>query len=194
MIIKTAEIVMSAVSPAQYPGDNLPEIVLSGRSNVGKSSLINTLLGRKSLARISSKPGKTQTLNFYLINESFYFVDVPGYGYAKVSKREREKFGEMIETYLTERDQLKVTCLLVDLRHEPTEDDCIMYNYLKHFGLPTIVVATKADKIPKGKWTQHEARVRKTLDMVKEDQVVLFSSETGKGKDELWGLLKKAIK
>lgn len=129
MKVHNAEIVISAVSPAQYPESQLPEIALAGRSNVGKSSFINTLIDRRKLARISSKPGKTQTLNFYLIENSLYFVDVPGYGYAKVSKTERAKWGKMIETYLTQREQLKAVVSLVDLRHPPTKDDIQMYHF-----------------------------------------------------------------
>lgn len=193
MKIKSAEIVMSAVSKAQYPEGDLPEIALAGRSNVGKSSFINKMLNRKSLARTSSKPGKTQTLNFYLINEEFYFVDVPGYGYAKVSKKEREKWGKMIETYLTERPQLKCVVSIVDLRHPPTEDDVMMYDFLKYYKIPTIIIATKADKIPKGKWQKHLKVVKETLDMEKSDHLILFSSETGQGKDEAWNVIQQYI-
>ena len=186
MKIKSADIVISAVSKAQYPEGNLPEIALAGRSNVGKSSFINKLLNRKNLARTSSKPGKTQTLNFYLINEEFHFVDVPGYGYAKVSKTEREKWGKMIETYLTEREQLKCVVSIVDLRHPPSKDDVMMYNFLKHYNIPVIIIATKADKIPKGKWQKHLKIVKDTLELQKGDQIIMFSSETGQGKDEAW--------
>ncbi|GAE43992.1 GTP-binding protein EngB [Mesobacillus boroniphilus JCM 21738] len=151
MKVNSAEIVISAVRPNQYPESNLPEFALAGRSNVGKSSFINKMLNRKSLARTSSKPGKTQTLNFYLINEMLHFVDVPGYGYAKVSKSEREAWGKMIETYITSREQLKAMLLIVDLRHPPSKDDVMMYDFLKHYGIPVIIIATKADKIPKSK-------------------------------------------
>ena len=135
MNVHSAEIVISAVSPAQYPDTQLPEIALAGRSNVGKSSFINTLINRKNLARTSSKPGKTQTLNFYLIENTVHFVDVPGYGYAKVSKTEREKWGKMIETYLASREQLRAVVSLVDLRHKPSEEDIQMYQFLKSEGL-----------------------------------------------------------
>src|SRR3954465_15933799 len=131
MKIKSADIVISAVKPEQYPAGILPEFALAGRSNVGKSSFINKLINRKNLARTSSKPGKTQTLNFYIINEMIHFVDVPGYGYAKVSKSERAAWGKMIETYFTTREQLKAVVLIVDLRHPPTEDDYVMYGFLK---------------------------------------------------------------
>lgn len=186
MKVTSSEIVISAVKPAQYPEGDLPEVALAGRSNVGKSSFINKLLGRKGLARISSKPGKTQTLNFYIINEMLHFVDVPGYGYAKVSKKEREEWGKMIETYITSREQLRAVILLIDLRHPPTSDDVLMYNFLKHYDIPTIVVTTKADKIPKGKWQKHAKVIKDALEIDKTDPLVIFSSETGLGKDEAW--------
>src|SRR6185312_556594 len=151
MKVNNVEFVTSAVKPEQYPDEGLPEFALAGRSNVGKSSFINKLINRKSLARTSSKPGKTQTLNFYKINGSFYFVDVPGYGYAKVSKKEREKWGKMMEEYFQTRETLKVVVLLTDIRHKPTTDDIQMYQYLKYFDLPVVVVATKLDKVPKNK-------------------------------------------
>lgn len=179
MKVTQAEIVISAVKPDQYPKENLPEFALAGRSNVGKSSFINKMLNRKNLARTSSKPGKTQTLNFYLINEMMHFVDVPGYGFAKVSKTEREAWGKMIETYLTDRDQLKAVLLIIDLRHAPSKDDVMMYNFLKHYEIPVMVIATKADKIPKGKWQKHLKVVRDTLELEAEDELILFSSETG---------------
>jgi len=191
--IKSAEIVISAVSKAQYPENSLPEIALAGRSNVGKSSFINKMLNRKNLARTSSKPGKTQTLNFYLINEAFYFVDVPGYGYAKVSKTERAKWGNMIESYLTGRHELKSVILIVDLRHPPTNDDVLMYQFLKHYLIPVIVIATKADKIPRGKWEKHAKVVKEKLAIEKEDPVIIFSSETGVGKEEVWQVIGKWI-
>ncbi|WP_026906354.1 ribosome biogenesis GTP-binding protein YihA/YsxC [Paucisalibacillus globulus] len=193
MKVTNAEIVISAVSKKQYPNDQLPEIALAGRSNVGKSSFINKLINRKALARTSSKPGKTQTLNFYRINDAFYFVDVPGYGYAKVSKTEREKWGKMMEEYFQTRDTLKAVLLITDIRHEPTRDDIQMYDFLKHFELPVIVVATKMDKIPKGKRASHLKRTINTLQVEKGDLVLPFSSETGEGKDEAWGILKKYL-
>lgn len=189
MKVTAAEIIISAVSKKQYPSDHLPEIALAGRSNVGKSSFINKMIQRKSLARTSSKPGKTQTLNFYKINERFYFVDVPGYGYAKVSKKEREKWGAMMEAYFQERNTLKAVLLITDIRHEPTRDDVQMYEYLKYHGLPVIVVGTKADKIPKNQKAKHLKRLIQTLHVEKEDKVILFSAETGEGKDEAWSVL-----
>ncbi|MGZ4160429.1 MAG: ribosome biogenesis GTP-binding protein YihA/YsxC [Neobacillus sp.] len=189
MKVTSSNIVISAVKPEQYPESELPEFALAGRSNVGKSSFINKMLNRKGLARISSKPGKTQTLNFYLINEVLHFVDVPGYGYAKVSKSEREAWGRMIETYITTREQLKAVVQIVDLRHPPSKDDVMMYDFLKHYEIPCIIIATKADKIPKGKWQKHLKVVRETLDLDKNDHIILFSSETGLGKDQAWTLL-----
>jgi GTP-binding protein len=189
MKVVSSEIVISAVKPDQYPETDLPEFALAGRSNVGKSSFINKMLNRKGLARISSKPGKTQTLNFYLINEIMHFVDVPGYGYAKVSKSERAAWGKMIETYFTSREQLRAAVQIVDLRHPPSKDDVMMYEFLKHYDIPCIIIATKADKIPKGKWQKHLKIVRETMDVDKKDQMILFSSETGLGKDEAWSAL-----
>ncbi|WP_217586874.1 ribosome biogenesis GTP-binding protein YihA/YsxC [Lentibacillus saliphilus] len=194
MKINQAEIVISAVSEAQYPNDQLPEIALAGRSNVGKSSFINKMINRKNLARTSSKPGKTRTLNFYKINEAFHFVDVPGYGYAKVSKKERDKWGTMMETYFESRQSLKGVLLIVDLRHEPTKDDILMYDYLKHFDRPIIVVATKLDKVPKSKQAKHIKRVKQTLNLDQEDVLLTFSAETGDGKELAWRHLERLIK
>ncbi|QTM99988.1 YihA family ribosome biogenesis GTP-binding protein [Sediminibacillus dalangtanensis] len=193
MKVTEAEIVISAVSKKQYPGDMLPEIALAGRSNVGKSSFINKMINRKNLARTSSKPGKTQTLNFYKINQSFYFVDVPGYGYAKVSKKEREKWGKMMEEYFMERENLKAAVLIVDIRHQPTEDDIMMYDFLKHFELPVIVVATKLDKVSKTKRAAHLQTVIKTLQADVEDIVLPFSAETAEGKEEAWKVLQSFL-
>ena len=193
MKVTSSDIVISAVKPEQYPETMLPEFALAGRSNVGKSSFINKMLNRKGLARISSKPGKTQTLNFYLINGILHFVDVPGYGYAKVSKKEREAWGKMIETYITTREQLRAVILIVDLRHPPTADDRMMYGFLKHYEIPCIVIATKADKIPKGKWQKHLKVTKELLELEKNDHLVLFSSETGLGKDEVWSIIERSL-
>ncbi|MET3697359.1 GTP-binding protein [Bacillus oleivorans] len=193
MIIHQAEIYISAVKPEQYPPGREPEFALAGRSNVGKSSFINKMLNRKNLARTSSKPGKTQTLNFYHINESFYFVDVPGYGYAKVSKKEREAWGRMMETYFSTREQLKAVVLIVDLRHPPSKDDVMMYDFLKHYGLRCLVVATKADKVPRGKWQKHLKNVKETLGFDPDDHILVFSSETGEGKDQAWGIIQSYL-
>ena len=194
MKVNKADIVISAVSPAQYPNTGLPEIALAGRSNVGKSSFINTMINRNGLARTSGKPGKTQTLNYYIIEDTFYFVDVPGYGYAKVSKTERAKWGQMLETYFTQRETLKVALSVVDLRHSPTEDDVQMYEFLKYHSIPVIVIATKADKIPRGKWNKHIKVVKDKLNLREEDDFVLFSSETGEGKEQAWKLIESYIK
>ncbi|AJD91681.1 GTP-binding protein YsxC [Jeotgalibacillus malaysiensis] len=194
MKITQSEIVISAVKPEQYPEGGLPEFALAGRSNVGKSSFINKMINRKALARISSKPGKTQTLNFYLLNEALYFVDVPGYGYAKVSKTERAAWGKMIETYMTDRAPLKAVIMIVDLRHPPTKDDIMMYDFLKHFDIPCMIVATKADKIPKGKWQKHLSVTRKVLEIAEGDELIMFSSETGLGKDNAWHFIERKMK
>ncbi|ASF40065.1 MULTISPECIES: ribosome biogenesis GTP-binding protein YihA/YsxC [Halobacillus] len=186
MKVNYADIVISAASKKQYPKAPIPEIALAGRSNVGKSSFINKMIQRKNLARTSSKPGKTQTLNFYIINDLFHFVDVPGYGYAKVSKKERAKWGEMMEEYFSEREQLRATALIIDSRHKPTEDDVIMYNYLKHFGLPVMVIATKLDKLKKSQKHKQLKTIQQVLEMEEEDTLIPFSSETGEGKELAW--------
>lgn len=177
---------VSAVAPNQYPTDGLPEIALVGRSNVGKSSLINKMLNRKALARTSSRPGKTQTLNYFRINDALYFVDFPGYGYAKVSKALKAQWGKMIETYLTKREQLQFVIQLVDIRHPPSKDDIAMYEWCKQIGLPTVVVATKGDKIARGRWQQHSKVIRQALGLRDGDTLLVFSSETGQGREELW--------
>lgn len=189
MKIKTSEIVMSAAKPEQYPQDGLPEIAFVGRSNVGKSSAINTLLGRKNLARVSGSPGKTRTINFYLINEEFYLVDLPGYGYAKTSKAERSSWGKMIETYLSSRETLNEVIQLVDIRHQPSRDDVLMYNWLKHFGFGSVVLATKLDKIKKSHLQKHEKVIRETLEMEKESSIVKLSSLKKIGREEVWDAL-----
>ena len=181
-----AEILLSAANKSHYPQNDIPEIALAGRSNVGKSSFINTLLNRKNLARTSGKPGKTQLLNFFNIDDKLRFVDVPGYGYAKVSKTERAKWGKMIEEYLTSRDNLRAVVSLVDLRHDPSADDVQMYEFLKYYEIPVIIVATKADKIPRGKWNKHESAIKKKLDFDKTDDFIIFSSVDRTGLDQAW--------
>ncbi|RYG74840.1 YihA family ribosome biogenesis GTP-binding protein [Lentibacillus lipolyticus] len=193
MKVTEAELVISAVSQKQYPNDRLPEIALAGRSNVGKSSFINKLIQRKNLARTSSKPGKTQTLNFYKINQAFYFVDVPGYGYAKVSKTEREKWGVMMEEYFETRMSLKACVQITDLRHEPTKDDVQMYNFLKYYELPVIIIATKMDKIAKGKRAAHLKQTIQTLHAETDDIVIPFSAETGEGIKDAWRCIRQYI-
>ncbi|OBZ12416.1 MULTISPECIES: ribosome biogenesis GTP-binding protein YihA/YsxC [Bacillales] len=193
MKITQAQFVISAVKPHQYPEDALPEIALAGRSNVGKSSLINKLILRKNLARTSSQPGKTQQLNYYRVNDLIYLVDFPGYGYAKVSKTQRVQFGEMIERYIRDREPLKLQLLVIDIRHEPSQQDQQMYKWLKHYEIPTCIVATKADKIPKSKWDKHIKMIKKTLEADPRDSVVLFSSELGLGREQLWDIINEAI-
>ncbi|MBP3961428.1 ribosome biogenesis GTP-binding protein YihA/YsxC [Paenibacillus lignilyticus] len=193
MKIMNVEFVISAVRPDQYPVDALPEFALAGRSNVGKSSLINKMIMRKGLARTSSQPGKTQQLNYYRVNDEVYLVDFPGYGYAKVSKVQRAQFGTMIETFLSDREPLKMVFLIIDIRHEPSVDDCLMYDWLKHYEIPVCVVTTKADKIPKSKWDKHVKMVKKKLGFQTGDYHVLFSSETGLGRDELWAIINQTI-
>ena len=185
MIIKEANLDIIATRRSQYPDNGRPEFLLVGRSNVGKSSFINTILGRKNLAYTSSKPGKTQTLNFYGVNDSFYLIDVPGYGYATVDKNTQAKFGMMIEEYLEKREQLKRVFMLVDFRHKPTEDDLLMYNFLKYYNLPVTVIATKADQISGSKKEKNLKTLLKDLDLVIGDDLVVFSSVTKLGVKEV---------
>ncbi|WP_225047171.1 ribosome biogenesis GTP-binding protein YihA/YsxC [Lacticaseibacillus kribbianus] len=191
MKVNQVELTISAASKVQYPDTGYPEITFVGRSNVGKSSLINRLIDRKAMARTSSVPGKTQTLNFYNIESKLYFVDVPGYGYAKVSKSARAKFAAMIEEYLTTRQPLRGAVLLVDARHAPSEDDVSMYQYLKYFNQPVLVVGTKVDKTSRARRAQTIRQIATTLDLNQTDQLVLFSAETGEGKDQVWAWLEQ---
>lgn len=186
--ILDVKLTISAVRRSQFPTDGLEECLLVGRSNVGKSSFINTLINRKNFARTSSIPGKTQTLNFYLINDYFYIVDAPGYGYAKVSKQLRDKFGLIMEDYLESRDNLKMVFLLVDFRHKPTEDDVMMYDYLIHYNIPVTVVCTKVDKVKKGSYDKNLNLIANTL-KVNRDKVILFSSMTKCGRNEVFNKL-----
>jgi len=192
MQIDNVELATMAVRTSQYPEDKLPEFLLVGRSNVGKSSFINTLINRKNFAHTSSKPGKTQTLNFYLINDGFYFVDVPGYGYASVSHDRRKKFGAMIEEYIKSRDNLKCVFLLIDYRHKPTEDDILMYEFLKFYNLNIKIVATKFDKIKKSARDKQNKLIKDTLKLESED-FITFSTITKKGKDEVYEVIKELI-
>jgi GTP-binding protein len=194
MKITSAEFVVSAVGPKQYPTDGLPEIALVGRSNVGKSSLLNKMMNRKGLARTSSKPGKTQTLNYFRVNNMLYFVDFPGYGYAKVAKSLRQQWGKMIENYLKQRQELRFVIQLVDIRHAPSKDDVAMYDWCKEIGIPTVVVATKGDKIARGRWLQHTKVIREQLQLRGDDALIIFSSETGQGRDELWGEIVRRLR
>ena len=182
-----------AVRQSQYPDDGKPEFLLVGRSNVGKSSLINTLIERKNFARTSSKPGKTQTLNFYLVNDAFYLVDVPGYGYASVSKDKQKKFGLMIEEYLKNRPNLKEVFLLIDYRHKPTEDDILMYEFLKYYNLDITIVATKYDKISKNNRIKQDKLIKDTLKFSESDDFVTFSTITKKGRAEILDILESKL-
>ena len=193
MKITSAELKVMATRRSQYPTDLKNEFLLVGRSNVGKSSFINTLLGRKSLARTSSHPGKTQTLNFYLVNDDFYLIDVPGYGYAETSKKTRAKFGKMIEEYLETRKELKRVFMIIDFRHKPTEDDVLMYNFLKYYNLPVTIVATKSDKIGSSKREKCKKQITDTLDLVVGDDLVIFSSISKEGKNEILKKLEDLI-
>lgn len=181
-----------AVRRSQYPEDNKPEFLLVGRSNVGKSSFINTLIERKNFARTSSKPGKTQTLNFYLVNDAFYLVDVPGYGYASVSKDTQRKFGLMIEEYLKSRENLKHVFMLIDYRHKPTEDDVLMYEFLKYYNLEITIVATKYDKISKNGRIKQDKLIKDTLKF-DSDEFITFSTVTKKGRSEVLSILEAKI-
>ena len=185
MVIKDAKLDIMATRRSQYPTNGKPEFLLVGRSNVGKSSFINSILSRKNLARTSSKPGKTQTLNFYGINDSFYLIDVPGYGYAATDKKTQAKFGMMIEEYLEKRDELKRVFMLIDFRMKPTEDDLLMYNFLKYYNLPVTVVATKADKVGGSKKQKNLKLILDTLDLVVGDDLVVYSSVTKLGVKEI---------
>lgn len=187
------DILISAVKPEQYPELDLPEVALSGRSNVGKSTFINSMIGRKNMARTSQQPGKTQTLNFFNIDNQLIFVDVPGYGYAKVSKKQREAFGKMIETYIATREALKLVIQLVDLRHPPTEDDVLMYDFLKYYDIPTLIIATKEDKIPKGKVQKHIKIIKEKLELESGDQIISYSSIEKKKQDQIWAAISAFI-
>ena len=184
MKILDVKLTISAVRVSQFPNDNKNEFLLVGRSNVGKSSFINTIIGRKNFARTSSKPGKTQTLNFYLINDYFYLVDAPGYGFAKVNKQLKDKFGLIMENYLEDRNNLKMVFMLIDFRHKPTDDDIMMYNYLKHYNIPVTLICTKVDKVSKNSHEKQISIITKTLGVMKED-LVLFSSVTKMGRQEV---------
>ncbi len=177
----------------QFPEEILPEIAFVGKSNVGKSSLINSLLGRRSLARTSSAPGKTRTINFYNIDEKLYFVDLPGYGYAKTSKEEQQKWSKVIEHYLQKTETLQLILLLIDIRHEPGKGDRMMYEWLQYYQVPTVIVATKSDKIGRNQIASAVKRIRTELALDKNVPVLPFSSETKAGKDELWEIILEAI-
>ena len=193
MQIDTVELTNCAVRTSQYPEEGLPEFLLVGRSNVGKSSFINTLINRKNFAHTSSKPGKTQTLNFYLVNKSFYFVDVPGYGYAQVSHERQRKFGVMIEEYLKSRESLKCVFLLIYYRHKPTEDDILMYDFLKYYNLKIKIVATKYDKVSKNAREKQNKLIKDTLKLPKDEEFIPFSTVYKTGRDEVYDVIKELL-
>ena len=193
MKINSVELAISAVRQSQYPEDNKPEFLLCGRSNVGKSSFINSIIERKDLARVSSNPGKTQTLNFYHVNDSFYLVDVPGYGYATVSEEIRQKFGKMIEEYLENRKNLERVFLLIDFRIKPTQDDLLMYNFLNYHNLPVTIIATKVDKVSKNDREKQINIIKEELNIKDGDNLVLFSSKTKLGKIEIQNEIEEIV-
>lgn len=193
MKIKKAELLITAVKYEQYPEEGVPEIALAGRSNVGKSSLINTLINRKKLARTSGQPGKTQTLNFYNINDVFRFVDLPGYGYARVSKTEREKWGKMIEYYLVHRKSIKEVFLLLDIRHSPGEHDKMMYEWLKSFGYSGYIIATKADKLSRNQQEKAISVIKKEMNIDDRSKIISFSATKKQNKDKVWARIENII-
>ena len=193
MKIENVELKTMAVRTSQYPEDGKPEFLLVGRSNVGKSSFINTLVNRKNFARTSATPGKTQTLNFYLVNDDFYLVDVPGYGFASVNKDMQQKFGMMIEEYLISRKDLKRVFLLVDYRHKPSEDDLLMFNFMKYYNLDVTIVATKADKLNQKEKAKSDKYLEEAFPLKENDNIVIFSSVTKKGKEEMYNVIKTSL-
>lgn len=193
MKINSVNLVISAVRRSQYPTDGKPEFLLVGRSNVGKSSFINTMIHRKNYARTSATPGKTQTINFYLVNDAFYLVDAPGYGYAALNKTKQKKFGLMMEDYLKNRPNLKQVFMLVDFRHKPTSDDIMMYNFLKYYKLPVTIVATKIDKVGITLHQRQRNAILDELELVVGDDFVMFSSVTKEGKEEISEKISRTI-
>ena len=194
MLVKKPQFEVSAVSPKQYPKNGLPEIVLVGKSNVGKSSFVNTMINRKKLARTSSEPGKTRQINFYNIDETFYFVDLPGYGYSKMSKKEQVQVGKFIEQYLFNRREITCIIFLVDIRHKPTDNDKLMYNYIISSGLPFIILANKADKIAITKVDSAVKDLQKALNPIGDIPTFPFSSERKIYKDDVWNIIDEYIK
>ena len=193
MIVNNPKFEVSAVKPAQYPKNNLPEIVLVGKSNVGKSSFINTMINRKKLARTSSEPGKTRQINFYNMDDKFYFVDLPGYGYSKMSKQEQVKVGEFIEYYLQHRKEICLIIFLVDIRHNPTQNDFLMYDYVIRSGLPCMILANKADKIAKTKVDDTAKNIQKQLNPIGDIITLPFSSERKVYSDEVWKIIESYL-
>ena len=194
MKILSVELNTIAVRESQYPTDRLPEFMIVGRSNVGKSSFINTCINRKNMAHTSSNPGKTQTLNFYLVNNNFYLVDVPGYGYANTSKEVQMKFGTMIEEYIKNRKNLERVFLLIDGRHKIMDDDLLMFNFMKYYKLDVTIVATKCDKINQSERARLEKNINSAFELGKKDSVIYFSSVTKVGKEDVYSCIGKALK
>lgn len=193
MIVKSAELETVCGITSKLPDNDLPEIAFAGKSNVGKSSLINGLLNRKSLARTSAQPGKTQTINFYNVNKNLYFVDLPGYGYAKVSVEIRAKWGKMIERYLHGSSQLKKVFLLIDIRHVPSENDCMMYDWIVDNGYEPVIICTKLDKIKRSQVQKNLKLIREKLDLVPGTTMIPFSAQTKQGRDEIWNLIEETL-
>ena len=193
MIIKSVDLETVCGVTSRLPENTLPEFAFAGKSNVGKSSLINALMNRKSLARTSAQPGKTQTINYYNINHDLYFVDLPGYGYARVSEKEKEQWGRMIERYLHSSKQLKAVFLLIDIRHAPSNNDRIMYNWILRNGYQPIIIATKLDKINRSQVQKHMKMVRQGLGIGQDVTVIPFSAETKQGRDEIWALIEEMM-
>lgn len=193
MIVKSAELETVCGIASKLPDNDLPEIAFAGKSNVGKSSLINGLLNRKSLARTSAQPGKTQTINFYNVNKNLYFVDLPGYGYAKVSVEIRAKWGKMIERYLHGSPQLKKVFLLIDIRHVPSENDCMMYDWIVDNGYEPVIICTKLDKIKRSQVQKNLKLIREKLDLVPGTTMIPFSAQTKQGRDEIWNLIEETL-
>ena len=193
MKINSVDLTISAVRRSQYPTDNKPEFLLVGRSNVGKSSFINTLINRKNYARTSSKPGKTQTINFYYVNEEFYLVDAPGYGFANLNKAKKKKFGLIMEDYLTNRENLKQVFMLIDFRHKPSKDDLLMYKFLKHYNIPVTIVATKSDKLGITKHYAQKNLILNELNLLTGDDFIVFSNVTKAGKSDIIEKIERII-
>lgn len=193
MIVKSAELETVCGITSKLPDNDLPEIAFAGKSNVGKSSLINGLFNRKSLARTSAQPGKTQTINFYNVNKNLYFVDLPGYGYAKVSVEIRAKWGKMIERYLHGSPQLKKVFLLIDIRHVPSENDCMMYDWIVDNGYEPVIICTKLDKIKRSQVQKNLKLIREKLDLVPGTTMIPFSAQTKQGRDEIWNLIEETL-
>ena len=193
MEVKKSSLEAVGVKFEQYPSDNKPEIAFAGKSNVGKSTLINAMLNRKALARTSSQPGKTRTINFYNVNDEIYVVDLPGYGYAKASKTEIQKLGNMIESYLQKRQCLVGIILLIDIRHEPGKNDIMMYDWLKHYGYNIIIAATKSDKLNRSQIPKHLSVIKKTLGLSEQDKLIAFSGTAKTGVSELWSEIDKLL-